>query len=59
MVPWNSVRLYVHASKKEKNDWVKKWWIYKVEGERPRGTPKKTWTEVIEEKTVIQRLHIP
>jgi len=52
MAPLNSVRLYGHASRKDKNDSVKKWRIYELEGERPRGTPKKTWTEVVEEKTV-------
>ena len=29
-------------------DWVKKCMEYKVEGTRPRGRPKKTWTEIVE-----------
>jgi len=33
---------------KEDNDWVKKCMVYEVEGPRPRGRPKRTWTEVVE-----------
>ena len=29
------------------NDWVKKRKEYEVGGARPRGRPKKTWTEVV------------
>jgi len=31
-----------------KDDWVKKGMKYEVEGHRPRGRPKRTWTEVVE-----------
>ena len=34
---------------KEDDDWVKKCMEYKAEGPRPRGRPKRTWTEVIRE----------
>jgi len=33
---------------KEHNDWVKKCMEYEVEGARPIGRPKKTWTEIVE-----------
>jgi len=33
---------------KEDNDWVKKCMEYEVEGARPRGRPKKTWTEIVD-----------
>jgi len=31
---------------KKDNDWVKKCIEYEVDGSRPRGRPKRTWTEV-------------
>ena len=33
---------------KEDSDWEKKCMEYEVEGARPRGRPKKTWTETVE-----------
>jgi len=36
------------CAQKEHNDLVKKCTEYKVEGARPRGRPKKTWTEIVE-----------
>jgi len=35
--------------RKEDNDRVKKCIEYEVEGARPTGRPKKTWTEVVEQ----------
>jgi len=35
--------------RKEDDDWVKKCMEYEVEGPRPRGRPKRTWTEVVRE----------
>jgi len=32
---------------REDTDWVKKCMEYEVEGSRPRGKPKRTWTEVV------------
>jgi len=32
----------------EGTDWVKKCMEYEVEGSRPRGRPKRTWTEVVQ-----------
>jgi len=36
---------------KEDNDWVKKCMEYKVEGARPRGRPKKMWTETVQKES--------
>ena len=47
----NRLRWYGHVLQKEDNDWVKKCMEYEVEGARPRGSPKKTWREIVE-KTV-------
>ena len=44
----NRLRRYEHVLRKEDNDWVKKCMEYEVEGARPRGRPKKTWTEIVE-----------
>jgi len=33
---------------KEDTDWVKKCTEYEVEGSRPRGSPKRTCTEVVQ-----------
>ena len=39
---------YGRVLRKDENDWAKKCMDYEVEGVRPRGRPKKTWSEVIE-----------
>jgi len=44
----NRLRWYGHVLRKEDNDWLKKYMEYEVEGTRPRGTPKKTWREIVE-----------
>ena len=44
----NRLQWYVQVLRKEDNDWVKKCMEYEVEGTRPRGRPKKTWTEIVE-----------
>ena len=43
------LRRYGHVLRKEDNDWVKKCMEHEVEGSRPRGRPKKTWTEIVKE----------
>jgi len=42
------LRWYGHVLRKEDSDCVKKCMEYEVEGARPRGRPKKTWTEVVQ-----------
>jgi len=44
----NRLQWYGHVLRKEDNDWVKKCIEYEVEGARPIGKPKKTWTEIVE-----------
>jgi len=39
--------LYGHMLQKEDNGWVKKCMEFEVEGARPRGRPKKTWTKIV------------
>ena len=43
--------------RKEDNDWVKKYMEYEVEGARPRGSPKKTWTEIVEKDCQASKLN--
>jgi len=45
----NRLRWYGHVLRKEYNDWVKKCMEYEMEGARPRGRPKKTWREIVEQ----------
>jgi len=35
--------------RKEDNDWVKNCMEYEVEGAKPRGRPKKTWREIMQQ----------
>ena len=44
----NRLRWYGHVLRKEDTDWVKKCMEYEVEGSRPRDTPNRTWTEVVQ-----------
>jgi len=44
----NKLRWYRHMLQKEDNDWVKKCMEYEVQGARPRGSPKKTWREIVQ-----------
>jgi len=41
----NRLWWYGHVLQKEDNDWVKKCMEYEVKSARPRGRPKKTWTD--------------
>jgi len=43
--------------RKEDDDWVKKCMEYEVEGPRPRGRPKRTWTEVVEKDCQVHKLN--
>ena len=38
-----------HVLRKDDDDWEKKCMEYEVEGPRPRGRPRRTWTEVVQE----------
>ena len=42
---------------KKDDDWVKKCMEYEVEGPRPRGRPKRTWTEVVREDCQARKLN--
>ena len=42
---------------KEDDDWVKKCMEYKVEGPRPRGRAKRTWTEVVREDCQARKMN--
>ena len=53
----NRLRWYGHVLREEDNDWVKKCMEYKVEGARPRGRPKKTWTEIVEKDCQARKLN--
>ena len=53
----NRLRWYGHVLLKENNDWVKKCMEYEVEGPRPRGRPKRTWTEVVKEDCQAHKLN--
>ena len=43
---------------KEDTDWVKKCVEYEVEGSRPRGRPKTTWSEVVEKDYQARNLNM-
>jgi len=45
-----------HVLRKDENDWVKKYMDYEVEGVRPRGRPKKSWSEVTEKDFLTQQI---
>jgi len=51
----NRLRWYGHVLRKD-DDWVKKCMEYEVEGPRPRGRPKRTWTEVVKEDCQARKL---
>jgi len=53
----NSLRLYGHVLRKEYTDWVKKCMEYEVEGSRPRGRPKRTWREVVQNDCQARNLN--
>jgi len=43
--------------RKEDNDWMKKCVDYEVEGAKPRGRPKRTWTEVVQKYSQTRKLN--
>jgi len=44
------------VQRKEDTDWVNKCMEYEVEGSRPRGRPKRTWTEVVQKDCQARKL---
>ena len=42
------LKWYGHVMRKGDEDWVKKCMEYRVEGRRPVGRPRKTWSESVE-----------
>jgi len=44
----NRLQWYGHVLQKEDNDWMKKCMECEVEGVRPRGRPKKSWTKAVQ-----------
>jgi len=44
----NRLRWYGHVLLKEDINWMKKCMEYEVRSSRPRGRPKRTWTEVVQ-----------
>jgi len=44
----NRLQWYGHVLRKEDTDWLKKCMEYEVEGSRPRGRPKRTWSEIVQ-----------
>jgi len=43
--------------RKDDDDWVEKCMEYEVEGSRPRGRPKRTWKEVVQEDCQARKLN--
>jgi len=57
MVLWqNRLCWFGHVLWKEDSDLVKQCMEYEVEGARPRGRPKKTWTEVVQKNCQARKL---
>jgi len=53
----NRLRWYGHVMWKEDTDWVKKCMEYEIEGSRPRGRPKRTWKEVVQNDCQARNLN--
>jgi len=53
----NRLRWYGHVLRKEDDDWVKKYMVYKVEGLRPRRRPMRTRREVVEKDCQAHKLN--
>jgi len=51
------LRLYRHVLRNGNTDWEKKCLEYEVEGSRPRGRPKRTWKEVVQQDCQARNLN--
>ena len=47
MIKKSRLRWFGHVEHKDDNDWVKRCIMWKVEGIRQRGCPKKTWWDCV------------
>jgi len=53
----NRLRWYGHVLRKQDTDWVKKCMEYEVDVSKPRGSPKKTWKEVVQKDCQARNLN--
>ena len=53
----NRLHWYGHLLQKEDDDCVKKCMEYEAESPRPRGRPKRTWTEVVKKDCLARKLN--
>jgi len=53
----NRLHWYGHVLREDDDDCVKKCMEYEVEGLRPRGSPKRTWKEVVREDCQARKLN--
>jgi len=53
----NRLQWHRHVLHKENNVWVKKCMEYEAEGPKPKGRPKKTWTEVVQKYWQARKLN--
>jgi len=53
----NKLQWYGHVLRKEDNDWKKKCVECEVEGARPTGRPKKTWTDIVQKDCKARKLN--
>jgi len=53
----NRLWWYEHVLRKEDTDWVNKCMEYELEGSRPRGRPKRTWRDVVQKDSQVDKLN--
>jgi len=53
----NRLRWYRHVLRNIDNGWVNKCMEYEVEGARLKGSPKKTWREIVEKDCQAHKLN--
>jgi len=56
LVQHNRLIWFGCISRKDKNDWVKEYVDFELEGVKPRSRPKRTWSEVVETDFQIRKL---
>ena len=50
------LRWFGHVRRRDENEWIKKLCELEVQGRKPAGRPKKTWTNVVEKD--LKALHL-